>query len=62
TFIPVDFQLLKIQALQFLGQYWYDRGRQDLAVALLKAGLAIKEGREFGGADLQAAYKSFLPG
>jgi glycosyltransferase involved in cell wall biosynthesis len=59
AFIPVDFQLLKIQALQFLGQYWYDRGRQDLAVALLKAGLAVKDGREFGAADLAAAYRNF---
>ncbi|MEO6096373.1 MAG: glycosyltransferase, partial [Fibrobacteria bacterium] len=51
TFLPVDFQLLKIKALQFLGQYWYARGQQDLAVALLKAGLAIKEGRDFGPSD-----------
>lgn len=58
TFIPVDFQLLKIQALQFLGQYWFDRERQDLAVALLRAGLAVKEGSDFTGADLRAAYQS----
>jgi glycosyltransferase involved in cell wall biosynthesis len=59
TFIPVDFQLLKIQALQFLGQYWFDRNQGDLAVALLKAGLAIKEGRDFGPADLRNLYGRF---
>ncbi|MDB5047412.1 MAG: hypothetical protein JWO30_483 [Fibrobacteres bacterium] len=59
TFIPVDFQLLKIQALQFLGKYWYDRNRQDLAISLLKAGLAIKEGKDFGTADLRELYGRF---
>jgi tetratricopeptide (TPR) repeat protein len=59
TFIPVDFQLLKIQALQFLGQYWFDRNQADLAVALLKAGLAIKEGRDFTPSDLQILYGRF---
>jgi tetratricopeptide (TPR) repeat protein len=59
TFIPVDFQLLKIQALQFLGQYWFDRNQSDLAVALLKAGLAVKDGRDFGPADLQNLYGRF---
>jgi glycosyltransferase involved in cell wall biosynthesis len=58
TFLPVDFQLLKIQALQWLGQYWYARGQRDLAVALLKAGLKVKEGRDLRGADLQAMYRS----
>jgi glycosyltransferase involved in cell wall biosynthesis/Flp pilus assembly protein TadD len=58
TFIPVDFQLLKIKALQFLGQYWYARGRQDLAVSLLKAGLAVKEGRDFGPSHLAEAYRT----
>jgi glycosyltransferase involved in cell wall biosynthesis len=57
TFLPVDFQLLKIQALQWLGQYWFDQGRRDLAVELLKAGLAIKEGGRFAPADLAAAYR-----
>jgi glycosyltransferase involved in cell wall biosynthesis len=59
TFIPVDFQLLKIQALQFLGRYWYERQRRDLAVRLLKAGLAVKEGQDFTGAHLAAAYRDF---
>jgi tetratricopeptide (TPR) repeat protein len=58
TFLPVDFQLLKIQALQWLGQYWYERGQRDLAVALLKAGLKVKEGRDLRGADLLALYRS----
>jgi glycosyltransferase involved in cell wall biosynthesis len=58
TFLPVDFQLLKIQALQWLGQYWFDQGRRDLAVALLKAGLGIKEGRDLTGAALAALYRS----
>ncbi|MDB5106394.1 MAG: hypothetical protein JWP91_4083 [Fibrobacteres bacterium] len=61
TFIPVDFQLLKIQALKFLGKYWFDRGSQDLAVFLLKAGIAVKEGRDFGPADLEKAYRAHLP-
>jgi len=59
TFIPVDFQLLKIQALQFLGRFWFDRDQPDLAVALLKSGLAIKDGTDFTAADLQAAYRRF---
>jgi tetratricopeptide (TPR) repeat protein len=58
AFLPVDFQLLKIQALQWLGQYWFDQGRRDLAVALLKAGLGIKEGRDLTGAALAALYRS----
>ena len=58
TFIPVDFQLLKIKALQFLGQYWYQRDRRDLAVFLLKAGLAVKDGRDFGPAELAEAYRN----
>lgn len=57
TFIPVDFQLLKIKALQFLGRYWYGRGLQDLAVHLLKSGLAVKDGRDFGLAELAEAYR-----
>jgi tetratricopeptide (TPR) repeat protein len=59
TFIPVDFQLLKIQALQFLGRFWYERNRGELAVALLNSGLAIKEGRDFTGSDLQSLYRRF---
>jgi tetratricopeptide (TPR) repeat protein len=63
TFLPVDFQLLKIQALQWLGQYWFGQGRRDLAVALLKAGLGIKEGRDLGGPELATLYRSHgLPG
>jgi glycosyltransferase involved in cell wall biosynthesis len=62
TFIPVDFQLLKIKALQFLGQYWYGRGLQDLAVHLLKAGLAVKDGRDFGLSELAEAYRSHRAG
>ncbi len=58
TFIPVDFQLLKIQALQFLGKHWFDRGSRELAVALLRAGLAVKEGRDFARADLEALYRA----
>jgi glycosyltransferase involved in cell wall biosynthesis len=58
VFLPVDFQLLKIQALQWLGQYWYERGRRELAVALLKAGLGVKEGRDVGGAELAALYRA----
>jgi glycosyltransferase involved in cell wall biosynthesis len=57
TFIPVDFQMLKIQALQFLGKYWHARNSVHLAIALLKAGLAVKEGRDFTTADLSAAYR-----
>jgi len=45
--------------LQFLGRYWYERNQADLGIALLKAGLAIKEGRDFGPADLQDAYRRF---
>jgi glycosyltransferase involved in cell wall biosynthesis len=58
TFLPVDFQLLKIQALQWLGQYWYERGQRDLAVALLKAGLQVKEGRDLSGSGLRSMYRS----
>jgi tetratricopeptide (TPR) repeat protein len=58
TFLPVDFQLLKIQALQWLGQYWFARDRRDLAVALLKAGLGIKEGRDLDGSGLKSLYRS----
>ena len=57
TFIPVDFQLLKIQALQWLGKYWYDRGAGAPAVELLKSGLALKEGRDFTHADLEGLYR-----
>lgn len=57
TFIPVDFQLLKIQALQWLGKYWYDRGAGAPAVELLKSGLALKEGRDFTHADLEDLYR-----
>jgi tetratricopeptide (TPR) repeat protein len=62
TFIPVDFQMLKIQALQFLGRYWYAKGSpgaQALAVHLLKSALGIKEGRDFTGEDLKKAYRDF---
>lgn len=59
TFIPVDFQMLKIQALQFLGKYWFQKNFRELAVTLLKAGLAIKEGRDFTRSDLDATYRRF---
>lgn len=56
TFIPIDFQLLKIQALQFLGKYWFDRQAKELAISLLKSGLAIKGGAPFSRKDLQTLY------
>jgi len=59
----VDFQLLKIQSLQWLGRYWFDQGSRDLAVALLKTGLAIKDGRDFRLPALLALYRSHaVPG
>ena len=59
TFIPIDFQLLKIQALQFLGKYWFDRQARELAISLLKSGLAIKEGVPFYRKDLTTLYGRF---
>jgi glycosyltransferase involved in cell wall biosynthesis len=57
SFIPIDFQLLKIQSLQFLGKYWFDRNFRDLAILLLKSGLAIKEGIDFTSSDLDNIYR-----
>jgi tetratricopeptide (TPR) repeat protein len=59
TFIPIDFQLLKIQALQFLGKYWFERQARELAISLLKSGLAIKEGVPFYRKDLTLLYGRF---
>ncbi|MFC1584654.1 glycosyltransferase [Fibrobacterota bacterium] len=57
TFIPVDYKLIKIKALEFLGHYWNRKGNDTLAVTLLKAGLAIKQGGDFTGKDLERVYK-----
>ncbi len=56
AFIPVDFAMLKIKALEFLGGYWHEKGRVDLAVRLLQAGLAIPKGKGFSREDLQRYY------
>ncbi len=55
-FIPVDFTLLKIKALRYLGEYWHGHGQGDLAVTLLKAGIALQTGSDFRGEDLRRAY------
>ena len=57
SFIPVDFQIIKIKSLQFLGQYWFEHNQRDLAVSMLKAGLAIKQGIDFSNVDLEKAYR-----
>ncbi len=59
TFMPVDYQLYKIKALRFLGQYWNDRSKPDLALTLLKAGLRIKNGEEYNLEALQSDYRRF---
>ncbi len=62
TFIPADYNLLKIKALQYLGGYWHGKGFNDLAVTLLKAGLAIKKGGHFCLADLERVYQQYGAG
>ncbi len=56
VFIPVDFQLLKVKALRFLGEYWQQRGQGELAINLLKAGIALQSGLDFRVSDLHQAY------
>lgn len=56
TFMPVDFGMLKVKALQYLGSYWHRQGARDLALALLRAGIAIPQGRDFDGGALRDAY------
>ncbi|NET23787.1 MAG: glycosyltransferase [Okeania sp. SIO1H5] len=62
TFIPVDTQLLKIKALQFLGHYWNHSGEERLGVDLLHAGLQIKNGVDFNQKDLNRLYGQYLGG
>ena len=56
SFIPLDLPLAKIEALQFLGDYWHKRGSGKLAIDLLKAGLALKRGGDFSAPDLIILY------
>lgn len=59
TFMPVDYALLKVKALQYLGSYWHSRGLGELGISLLRAGLAVAKGGDFGPGELEAAYKPF---
>jgi glycosyltransferase involved in cell wall biosynthesis len=44
TLMPLDFQGIKIKAIEFLGQYWDNCGKRDVAVALLKQGVGLAKG------------------
>ncbi|MGL1933950.1 MAG: glycosyltransferase [Fibrobacterales bacterium] len=44
TLVPVDYQQIKIKACSFLGDYWNKKNNQPLAVALLRIGVALRDG------------------
>ncbi len=59
TFIPVDYGMIKIQALNFLGKYWHQQGKRNIAVELLKRGIAIQNGTPFSKTDYQTILNQF---
>ncbi|MGL1901411.1 MAG: glycosyltransferase [Fibrobacterales bacterium] len=44
TLVPVDYQQIKIKACAFLGDYWNKKNNQPLAVAILRIGVALRDG------------------
>ncbi len=44
SFIPLDVNMLKIKACEFLGKYWHQKGRDDVAMGIMKMGISIPKG------------------
>lgn len=59
TFMPVDFALLKVKACQYLASYWHARGQRDLAMQLLRDGIALSQGKAFNRNTLESHYRTF---
>jgi glycosyltransferase involved in cell wall biosynthesis len=54
-----DLAALKLEALKFLGDYWYKRDFRALAVALLRGAMALhRDGRDFTSADMENCYRA----
>ncbi|MBF0431897.1 MAG: glycosyltransferase [Fibrobacteria bacterium] len=59
VFLPVDYRLLKIKALEFIGGYWHRKGNNGLAVACLKAGISLQDGGDFTNSDLERLKQKY---
>jgi len=56
TLMPVDYQQLRVKACKYLGEYWKNRGKQQLAVEIMRMALAIGKGETVAGIKLASLY------
>lgn len=58
-FIPANYTMFHIKALEFLGKYWNAKGNNHLAVTLLQKGLAISRGEGLDKSWLANMYRQY---
>ncbi|HSQ41736.1 MAG TPA: glycosyltransferase [Fibrobacteraceae bacterium] len=56
TLMPVDYQQIRIHACKMLGNYWMAQGQRDLAVAILRMGVAVGKGENQSGLKFASLY------
>lgn len=56
TLLPVDFQQIRIRACKFLGDYWIRKGQQQLALEMLRLGVAVGKGQTAAGLKIASLY------
>ena len=54
--MPVDFQQVRVRACRFLADYWNGIGQGELAIEILRMGVAIGKGQTVSGLKLPALY------
>ncbi len=56
TLMPVDYQQIRVKACKVASAYWMEKGRRELAVNLLKIGIAIGKGENVSGLSYAMLY------
>jgi glycosyltransferase involved in cell wall biosynthesis len=56
TLLPVDFQQIRIRACKFLADYWLRKGQQQLALEMLRLGVAVGKGQMAAGLKVASLY------
>lgn len=56
TLMPVDYQQIRIRSCKFLADFWVKRGQQQLALEILRIGVAVGKGQVVSGLKLASLY------
>lgn len=56
TMLPVDFQQIRIRACKYLADYWVGHSEQQLALEMLRMGVAVSKGHTAAGLKLASLY------